>query len=205
MNGKAKTLKSVCPDGHIDNGADDSLQNLGKETKMDFEDRIDVSEPEAYLTWSETVVDYSGIIDIEWFEPSEFITYLKPEINRYYNWATFAMSCLDGHIYFTPDLVYKCFMDMAKAKNQSEKWIDTEWYDRKMLLIYITAEMLEFGAVPQHLVSSGYHSGQFRYVYAGKPGKKVFVPFDASFFNVSLIQLEKGKSLVFRHINSIRR
>lgn len=134
---------------------------------MDFEDSIAALEPEDSLIWSETVVDYSGIIEIEWFEPPEFIEYLKQNINRYYNWSTFAMSSLDGHIYFTPDLMFKCFMDLAKAKNQSERWMDTEWYDRRLLLIYLTAEMLELGAVPYYFVSPGYHSRRFSFTYNG--------------------------------------
>lgn len=171
---------------------------------MNFKDKIVTSPPEDSLIESEAAVDYSVAIHIEWFKPSEFIEHLKQNINHYHSWSTFAMSSLDGHIYFTPDLIYKCFMDLAKVKNQSEKWMDTEWYDRGMLLIYLSAEMIEFGAVPKYFVSPGYHSRRFSYTYRGQAGSKFFVPYLASVFGVNLIQLENDKASVFRNIKLIR-
>ena len=133
-----------------------------------------------------------------------FLTCMRRHINHYIDWNTFSVSSIDGHIYFTPDMILKCFVEQ-EPETIGLIVNGLSWEERKSLLVQITSEMQDLGIVPDFFVASGYHAGRFRLNFKGCSILKFFTPYRASAFGISLRGLEQEKSPVIRRFQSIQR
>lgn len=142
-------------------------------------------------------------IAVPWFDIPEFLAVLQKNINVYKNPATFSVSCKDGHVYFTPNLIYECFEGLARGRNEAEETLYGS--DRKGLLIFISDVMREHGVIASQYVKSGYHSARFDTVFGEERRVIFFAPYRAeAFININLRHLELDKSTKIKGIKVMK-
>ena len=140
---------------------------------------------------------------VPWFDPAEFIRTLQKKINYFKNKSTYAISWTDGHVYFTPNVIFDTFKELAEEKDAPEKLLYESTEDRTNLLKYLTAEMRKHGAIADDLIAAGYHSAKFKVVFDGNEGTIFYTPYRADVFTVNMKQLEREKPPHLKRFQSI--
>ena len=141
--------------------------------------------------------DNSEIV-IPWFDPAEFVGVLQKTINIFRNRMTFSVSGKDGVIYFTPNVIYNSFKELADEKDAPEALLYESGEDRARLLIFITDKMREYGAIVENSIRPGYFSAQYNVMSRGSEGKIGFAPYFADVFpgiNLATLEKEKGTNI----------
>ena len=136
-------------------------------------------------------------IDIPWFHPAEFIGVLRKQINVYKNRTTYAVSNKKGVVYFTPNVIYNSFKELADEKDvlyESEP-------DRARMLIHIVNEMQKYGAIAEESIAPGYFCAMYKVGFKGQEGNVAFIPCRAEIFpGLNLAVSEKEKTTHLKNI-----
>jgi hypothetical protein len=136
----------------------------------------------------------SSEIMIPWLEPAEYIKALQKQINIYTNSKTYAVSSKKGVIYFTINVIYNSFKELADEKDAPEKLMYESGAERQKLLIYIIDVMRKYGAIPDNTISPGYFFARYKVTWKGASATVDFAPFRAEVFqgiNVNFLERDK--------------
>jgi len=142
-------------------------------------------------------------VKVPFFNALEFISRLKPQINRQYKYPftlppAFSMS--NDVIYFSPQAIFAELKKWAKEQTP-EPWlvidvIETVPDRKKDLMAFIGAELKKIGALREDLLPAGYlNGGEFLLIWAGgKKDRAMYLPLKSRFFTNNLAYLEKYKN-----------
>lgn len=157
-------------------------------------------------------------INLSWFSVEEFISKIKPYINKVESGNRFnAFSVSSGYVYFMTGLLTDTVVEMGLAAGnnyaQAIKF-ETDSLTRKKLghsLLNSVANILrDRGMIPESLCGKKYFGNKFIVKYkepvAGKTEQDAFyTPFLSSVFVGQVSELEKDKPDVIKNIESVER
>ena len=146
--------------------------------------------------------DYdSSEIMIPWLDPGEYIKVLQKRINVYANKSTYAVSHKKGVIYFTPNVIYNSFKELADEKDAPEKLLYESPAEKQKLQIYIIGVLRKYGAIPDNTISPGYFAAMYKVSWRGSSAQVLFAPIRAEVFQgINLNHLERDKVSQIKNI-----
>lgn len=151
---------------------------------------------------------------VPWFSVQEFLAALEPKVNNldFYTWGPEAISMSNDICYFTPNVIYDTFKDLAIAK----KWSPIELIDntavnpqrRRNLLALIGKRMKEEKVLAIHVLPPlpNYYMGQYEVSFTGLPTRSIWYMPIIGRFIADYILLERRKTgSLFRGVRTIHR
>ena len=157
-------------------------------------------------------------IDLSWFSPEEFISKIKPAINKVESGNRFnAFSMSNGYVYFMTgfltDTAVEMGLEAGDNYSQAVKF-ETEALARKKmghtLLNAVVNILRDRGMIPENLCGKKYFGNKFIVKYkepvAGKTEQDAFyTPFLSSVFTDLVSELEKGKPDIIKNIQFVEK
>jgi len=199
-NKEAKELKSIPqePVKEIQTQAVTSVYDVNQDKKIAY------TKPE--------------YIDLSWFSVEEFISKLKPYINKVESGNRFnAFSMSNGYVYFMTglltDIVVEMGLEAGDNYSQAIKF-ETDHLTRKklghVLLNSVVNILRDRGMIPENLCGKKYFGNKFIVKYkepvSGKTEQDAFyTPFLSSIFVEQVSELEKDKPDIIKNIESVEK
>lgn len=135
-------------------------------------------------------------VDIEWFEPNEFLSELRPYINRLYGSRWYAFSMKNGYVYFQASVFEEVIRKLGKkAGDRNVALMDMDRELRRNF-IYTVVNLLkrERDAVARGLIRDGFMGGYFNVrMRDGKEYRAYYIPLNAEVFGCTVSELENLK------------
>jgi len=157
-------------------------------------------------------------VDLSWFSVEEFISKIRPYINKIENGNRFsAISMSNGYVYFMTGLLTDTVVEMGiKVGNSHCQAIKSETDSAKKkelgheLLNSVVNILRDRGMIAENLCNKKYFGNKFTLKYkepvSGKAEQNAFyTPFLSSAFVVQVSELEQDKPDVIRNIESVER
>jgi len=145
-------------------------------------------------------------IDLEWFNADQFLSELKPYINKLTGnrWQAFSMS--DGYVYFQISVIEEVVKKLGrKYKDQNVVLMDAD-REMKRNIIYTVVNLLkrEKDAIARGLIKDGFIGGYFTVrMKNGSEYKAYYTPFNVEAFGQSVSDFEKLKVGRLRDIEEV--
>ncbi len=150
---------------------------------------------------------------MNWFDAVEFLVALKPKVNSldWYTWGPEAISMTNDICYFTSNVIYNTFRELAIAKG----WGPIEIIDntemnpqrKRNILAFIGKRLREEGYLATHELPPNYHVCEYVVTFhRGYPTQHIrYTPIFGRHFG-DIITLQNRKvGTMYSRVSSIRR